>query len=292
LFPHIKFNSEVEKQEAAQIIIPTRKSINDKNKKFKAGEINFESKIYDFHHKNYEQFKLSNMGIVAEPDVIIELADETLDIESSFSVKYPIAYPECQNLPESRDWAAEGKVTSVLSQAPCGDCFMFASSTVLESHAAISAGKSPVLTSRQNTLECVKKFAGNDLSVGNIGCNGGRPEWIFRYARELGGLVSETTYLNYTANPTGACVENLEREVDTEVDHWEKLPSLDEDAMKCFVARHGPLAVEITVGGTSLLKGKGALVGGVTSYSSGVWEDIEGACTALTPVDHAGEFLL
>jgi hypothetical protein len=140
-------------KQAAKNIEKVNASVEADNLKFNAGELSFESKLYDFSHKPIKDFALTNLGL----DIKGLLMNETdIPISNSFSSNFASVYPECQNLPLAKNWAADGKVTEVLRQL-CGDCYLFAASTVLEAHVSIEKQKSPVLTSRQNTLECIKK---------------------------------------------------------------------------------------------------------------------------------------
>lgn len=64
------------------------------------------------------------------------------------------------------------------------------------------------------------------------------------------------------------------REASGEVDHWEQIPEGDEEAMKCYIATVGPLAIEMVVGKTSF-----------NSYDEGIWDDPEKNCTGRV-MDH------
>jgi hypothetical protein len=111
---------------------------------------------------------------------------------------------------------------------------------------------------------------------GMDGCGGGRPEWVWAYAQSQGGIVPEASHTLYNAIPTAACAAGKPRDVRAEVDYWVRIPSGDEEAMKCRIANKGPIHVSISIEKTSLM-----------SYSSGLWDDPEGNCTSTRKIDHA-----
>lgn len=92
-------------------------------------------------------------------------------------------------------------------------------------------------------------------------------------------MVAETSYSGYTANGDSACVSNLMREANTEVDYWVKVPTGDEDAMKCLVAKRGPLYVELIVNNTSF-----------ENVKEGIYDDREKNCTENRTIDHVSLF--
>jgi hypothetical protein len=118
-------------------------------------------------------------------------------------------------------------------------------------------------------LECVKNFTGNAYP----GCTGGRPEWIWDYSRTQGGAAYEASHTLYNQISTAACQAGVTKDVRSEVDYWVQIANLDEEAMKCRIANHGPIHVSISIERTSL-----------ESYASGLWSDPE--CATRT-IDHA-----
>jgi hypothetical protein len=93
-------------------------------------------------------------------------------------------------------------------------------------------------------------------------CLGGRPEWVWDFARSQMGVVFESSHIPYNQNPFGTCLLNLKKG--------------DEEAMKCHLANNGPLHVSITMYKTSL-----------ASYKSGIWDDPTNDCSASRIIDHA-----
>jgi hypothetical protein len=138
---------------------------------------------------------------------------------------------------------------------------------------AIEYGASPVKLSIQHNLECVKNQTGNPLKDG---CNLGAVEWIWDYARSQGGIVPESSYIPYTQNANDACKAGMPRDIRAEVDYYVKITRGDEEAMKCRVAKYGPISVSIVSEKTSLF-----------TYKSGIWDDPEGKCASVTTTDHA-----
>lgn len=179
---------------------------------------------------------------------------------------------DCQNLPDSKNWMKEGKVSPVQSQYPCGSSYLFAAVAALESATAIFYETSPRKLSAQHTLECVKNTTGGQFK----GCDGGRPEWVWKYASEQGGLVAESSYAAYEGNPDNKCFPNLAKDSNSAVLKWQKIEKGNEEALKCRVAKHGPVVVGISLNGTSLKR-----------FFTGIFDDPEDACTPGNPISHA-----
>lgn len=281
-FPSVTFNSDEERKQAAVIIAETTRIVDQNNALFEQKLRSFEMKLYPFSYQNYSEFAKSYLGA----ETPVEQNPEV--IQSTFSSDNILAYPECQNLPTNVDWrTATPQVIPPIQRQICGDCYLFAASTTVEAHAAIAAGKSYASTSRQQLLSCVKEFAKEVVNDG-LGCKGGHTKWIYRHSRDSQGLVLESDFNEkYEGVATRECNLNLPRNPDTIVDHWERIADGDEKAMKCFVARHGPLSVYITIGKTTF--GSTTTTGGIANFAGGVWDDPEGVCKADVPIDHAGE---
>jgi C1A family cysteine protease len=81
----------------------------------------------------------------------------------------PISHPIVGDI----DWDSDGKVTPVKDQGQCGSCWAFSATAAIES-AVLIAGKSQVLLSEQQLVDCSQAY-------GNAGCNGGWMDSAFQY---------------------------------------------------------------------------------------------------------------
>merc|ERR1740123_2285600 len=87
-------------------------------------------------------------------------------------------------LAQSKDWVADGAVTSVKNQGQCGSCWAFSSTGALEGAWQI-AGGGLVSLSEQELVDCAKN--------GNEGCNGGSMDLAFQYL-EKNTVCTEASY--------------------------------------------------------------------------------------------------
>ncbi|GAB4819654.1 hypothetical protein N2152v2_006700 [Parachlorella kessleri] len=88
-----------------------------------------------------------------------------------------------QTLPTYKNWAAEGKVSSVKNQGSCGCCWAFAGIAAIESRTLIALGKTNLTYSadlaEQQIVDCARGPGPYQYSYG---CGGGQLEDPYRYA--------------------------------------------------------------------------------------------------------------
>jgi len=80
------------------------------------------------------------------------------------------------DLPESVDWLAAGKVSPVENQGMCGACYTFSAANAIESAIAIRDGTAPLQLSNQQILDCSDQR----------GCIGGTMDESFEYVAKFG----------------------------------------------------------------------------------------------------------
>jgi len=93
------------------------------------------------------------------------------------------------DLPVSVDWRTKGVVSPIKNQGNCGSCWSFATAATLESLWRINGGQLYNL-SEQQLVDC-------SFGQGNLGCNGGFPDFAFNYTKQF-GLCTYESY-PYTA---------------------------------------------------------------------------------------------
>ena len=92
---------------------------------------------------------------------------------------------------ETINWASY--YPKVLNQNPCGSCYSFAATGVLEVFAVLK-GREFRFLSNQQIIDCNKK---------THGCNGGWPSYVYKYLEEE-GVAEESDYL-YTGSDMSKC---------------------------------------------------------------------------------------
>jgi cathepsin L len=153
---------------------------------------------------------------------------------------------ECKSLPAYKNWVEEGKMGRVRDQLDCGDCWLMVALSALESAVSIEYDTAPLQLSDQHSLECMWNVTGRNP------CEGGNTESGWELSNWQGGIVAESDY-----------------------SYWFDVPA-DAEAMKCRVARYGPIGVSFHTNGT-----------GFARYKSGVFHDSEKVCNGTQSFDHA-----
>ncbi|CAH1188083.1 unnamed protein product [Phyllotreta striolata] len=136
------------------------------------------------------------------------------------------------DVPESKDWAAEGMVTKIKDQEACGCCYAFASVAAIESGNAIVNKKLQDL-SVQEVVDC----SAGDIYL-NHGCSGGIIEGSIHYVMDH-GIVAEETY-PYAGTDGNICSTNASKPIVT-VKSYKNVPA-NETLLKQAVGGIGPVA--------------------------------------------------
>jgi C1A family cysteine protease len=152
---------------------------------------------------------------------------------------------------QSKDWRAEGKVTPIKDQNPCGVCWAFSAAATIESAYAIKYDTSPPLLSPEMIVDC----------DGTHDCDGQTSGGIYTQAWEWlkkeGGISSLSSYpitcCDESKNPViGQCPATREHEV--KVTDYSLGPS-DEDELAAAVATQGPFSIAVAADAFQTWKG-------------------------------------
>lgn len=267
----ITFDNIEDRNLALKYLKRGHETVMENDKLFDLKKVNYRESLYKFSHLSEKSFRASYLGFVPKP----LLSD---DEEPDVLIQSRVDPSECSSIPDYKNWSEEGKVTPIKSQAPCSSCYIFAATSAIESAVAIEYNLSaPIALSTQHILQCVKNMTNGNSQ----GCEGGTPELIWRYSRDQGGLVGESSFKLYDGNPKGDCVPGLDRVAVSAVEYWGKISSGNEEAMKCFIAKYGVLSVTISTINTSF-----------EHYIEGIFDDYKGECTANKSVDHVRPIFL
>lgn len=135
-----------------------------------------------------------------------------------------------QGVPSSWDWRSKGAVTYVKNQGSCAGCWAFCAAANIEGQLSIQRRQS-ISISAQQMIDC---------DGGNNGCNGGMMGPAFNYLQRTGGAMSWNSYpfLGYR----GGCRFNGNSVV-TRISGWSSAGSTNEEIIKAYLYRTGPLAI-------------------------------------------------
>uniref|UniRef100_A0A8D8V0W9 Cysteine proteinase CG12163 n=1 Tax=Cacopsylla melanoneura TaxID=428564 RepID=A0A8D8V0W9_9HEMI len=142
--------------------------------------------------------------------------------------------------PKSLDWRDKGVISKVKNQGRCSSCWAFSSVGVVEAMNAI-ARNDLVELSVQQLVDCDKS---------NDGCHGGLMDTAFDYIIKSGGVESEADYpyLGYLSED-GCQVKEGNKKKKYGMEKYTRIPQGGEEAMKKWLAQHGPLSVGINARG-------------------------------------------
>merc|ERR1711998_171546 len=168
------------------------------------------------------------------------------------------------DLPDSVDWAHQGRTGSVYKQGVCAACYTFATNAAIEGQYFISTGRKMPELSDQEILSCSRPF-------GNHGCIGGNMEKSYHYimsAQEQRGGVTLAKDYPYEGSET-ACKRDKHKAQSVKLAGYRKISRGSESDLKDAVAKR-PVAVGIDAHHPAF-----------KLYSSGVF-DIDYCTTHLT----------
>lgn len=164
------------------------------------------------------------------------------------------------------DWRSYGFVSPVMDQGDCGDCFAFASATVLEYWLARNTGQLTRL-SPQSLMDCTSGWGRPD-----VGCDGGLMEYVFEYAKSHPVVpLADAPYMERQTHCPSRPMHTRLRVNDYRVLMREDDPSA-EDQIPALLHKYGPLAIGIDSSSLAM-----------ANYNDGVFKASH--CTA--DIDHA-----
>ena len=134
--------------------------------------------------------------------------------------------------PEAFNWVDQKALGAVKNQGSCGSCWAFSTVGNLEGLYYIKYGENKRF-SEQQLVDCDDKDAG---------CNGGLMENTFEWIKENGGVQLESDY-PYKGRDQ-QCKQDKEKLV-VKVDSFVKLDSVDEEVIKEYLYKTGPLAIAL-----------------------------------------------
>lgn len=196
-------------------------------------------------HPAYRSRLARGSGAVTSTE---RLLGATNTVTASYAKPPDFEMSEVAELPESVDWAKEGKVNPIIPhQGGCGSCWTFAATATIESHLAIATGEDPLSLSEENMLEC----APNPDQCGGQGeCSGSTAELGFNYiaditAKKTGGMynIDDVPYSADEDNRCARLTEGITPSVG--IDGWTQLPSNSYKAAMNAVAKVGPVAIAV-----------------------------------------------
>lgn len=165
---------------------------------------------------------------------------------------------DMDTLATSIDWRTKGVVGAIRNQKQCGSCWAFSGTSTLESAVAIKTGHLYDL-SEQQSVSCA------GLRYGNLGCNGGFYDGLWNYAKDNGGICSESSYPYTSGNGnTGNCIKECSPISETKVQSYVSVtPKSDSALLTALNVGTISIAIEADTKSFQLFK-------------SGIYNDYEG----------------
>ncbi|KAJ5069778.1 cysteine protease rdl2-related [Anaeramoeba ignava] len=186
----------------------------------------------DLTNAEYQSLYLRPMEI---PDLEIETVD------ASGLTDTPSSY-DCRNY---------GEVTPVKNQNPCGSCWSFSATGVIEGCGKIGSGK----------LNSVSEQELVDCDDDDNGCSGGWPKRALDWVKNNGGICSESAYPYQAVQ--GTCKKTSCSSVSTVGSAYYATPN-NPEVLKSVIYTYGPVSVAIDASSTQFSNYRG----GVFDYPS------------------------
>lgn len=134
--------------------------------------------------------------------------------------------------PEQYNWVTEGALKEVKNQGSCGSCWAFSTVGNLEGLYWIKT-KENLRFSEQQLVDC---------DTIDSGCNGGLMEQTYTWIMENGGMNLENDYPYKGRKQT--CKQDASKYA-VKVEKYEKLDTEDEEEIKNYLLKTGPLAIAL-----------------------------------------------
>lgn len=255
---NITFSDDADRFAAMVNLVAVDGLVKSCNEKYDQKKCNYRTAVYPFNILSPEQIEIRKTGIIpSDSELNLLRKRRSITLSDSNDV--------CANLPESKNYTADGVVSPPQDQGDCSNCYIFSSVSALESAVALTYDTSPVKLSEQQLTDCVRN-PNQPSPLG--GCNRGRAEWVWNSTKLYDGAVKTGDYAPYTATDDGGCNETLPKVPHTKVDHWVFNPSGDEEALKCSLVKYGPHHISMDFSGN------------ISSYSSGIYDDPTSNCNS------------
>ena len=202
---------------------------------------------YRVFRKNYKKLKRINNNSFGITQFMDMTTDEfrrkylNLDFTVVNSIITDKIRTTTRNAPESFDWRTKGAVNPVKNQGRCGSCWAFSTNGNLEGLYYLKNQKS-ISLSEQHLVDC------DDLDQG---CNGGLMENTFTWLKSHGSMLeSDYPYKQYQ----DTCKDDPTKYV-MKISGYTKLQSRDEDEIKEFLYKTGPLAIAVNAAALQFYSG-------------------------------------
>jgi len=220
--------------------------IENHNKRFQNGEVDYEMAVNQFTDLTQQEFVDQILGLPELPKNPLTVNEESLKVLREKYANF--------NFKENFNWVDEGIVTSVKDQGQCGSCTAFAVTGSIESCFAQKSGVVFDDLSEQFLVDCAYGY--DDGGFDAQGCQGAWPQAYYAYLYEQtnGQHQMEENY-PYTAR-NGECVAEADGfytggEVTDQLTYW----GSNEDDLKMLLVEYGPVVTTLAADWLSLYGG-------------------------------------